>query len=767
MRNKRAWQPPRVRLCRGERDGDMAGISPHSNNCSICLNILQDPKVLPCYHVVCRNCVRRLFVRGREQVSCPVEMCRKTFSCNNPELLPDALSVYHRRDVQSLKTRVRSGSAVCGKDERKAEFFCDQCSYICANCNQRHKNEVQYSDHNVTSFLELSGREGDEGDELHYQVLRRARTLSTNSVDNPKRFCQHHPGNEKRSYCLSCHVPICSGCTETLHSGHGHRALDIAAKECRDGIEETLPSIASRAVVAEKAVAKIDAETSAIKSQKEDLALSIDDSFERMIKLLRSRHEKLHLQLNNLCDSKFRLLKKRKDELVRLAGEMRRREKFTDEVLLMSTEYEVLTKFKFLEEVEDLQPTELEPVRIPRHSFKTFNRKEFMEHCNSLKVFDKQACINKCKLLVGENEIKAEVMKYSTFDIQVLNEDGKPCSVVQDVQVRIKCISNDYECFVRIDYRRAKGSYSVLYFPEFRGKHEVLVNINGMSMVGSPFSLIVSPSVNCLLLAGESTQQFCSKGIALVPEGGLIASQWNGTKILRFNMMGELLGEIDIGYGALSSLAATSCGHILVVTAERSRAGLLKCTWEGKIVKTVLCEQTDGSGLNSFQGVAIGAAEQVYVSDKGNHRILIYSSELDFVRSFSLNFLKERGIVREDPQPNAITFNHSGRMAVADFSNHCVHVFDGGDYSFSFPRDGRFGRPFGVAMDNSGCMFASDTDNHCVSVFDREGKWLRSFGKKGNGENELNFPTGITVDDYGTLYVCDYFNHRIQIFQDR
>jgi len=742
----------------------MAGVTPQSN-CSICLKTLEDPKVLPCYHIACRDCVRRLFVRGRDEVSCPVEMCRKSFSCNkNPELLPDALSVYHRRDVQRLKARMERGSAVCGKDERKAEFFCDQCQYICAKCNQRHENEIQYSDHSVTSFLALSGQEGDD---LHYEVLRRARTLSTsNSETNPRIFCRHHPDYEKRSYCLSCHVSICSQCTETLHVGHGHRALDIAARECRDHVEETLPSIASQAEAAEKEAAKIDAATAAVKSQKEDLKNSIDDNFARITKIMTNRHKELHQQLESLCDSKLQRLKKRKYKLERLAEEMQRRKKFTDEVLLTSTEHEILTKFKFLEEVDYLVPAELEPVRTPSLSLRTFNRKEFIEQFKGLEICEKQASIIKCKLL-GGNEIEGEALKHSSFNVQVLNEDGKPCSESQDVCVRIKCVSNDYECLVRVAHRRNQGIYSVLYFPEFRGKHEVLVTINDTPMVESPFSLIVSPSVSSLLLSGESTLQFCSKGIALSPEGGVITIQWNGTKILKFSETGELMREIDVGYRALASLAATSSGHFIVVTADSKRAGLLKCTQDGKIVEEVLYDQVDGSSLNSPQGVAIHMDELVYVSDKCNHRIQVYSAALVLVRSISLTFLKEDGIVTEDPQPNAIAFDRGGRMAVTDLSNRCVHVFDKGDYSFSVHNSRQLGRPFGVAIDNGGNMFVSDTDNHCVSVFNSRGEWLRNFGKKGSGENELNFPTGITVDDYGTLYVCDYFNNRVQLFQDR
>ena len=62
------------------------------------------------------------------------------------------------------------------------------------------------------------------------------------------------------------------------------------------------------------------------------------------------------------------------------------------------------------------------------------------------------------------------------------------------------------------------------------------------------------------------------------------------------------------------------------------------------------------------------------------------------------------------------------------------------------------------------CMSAIGVGNHRVSVFTSEGHFLTSFGGRGEGPGEFNFPCGLAVDSSGFVYVCDSFNNRIQVF---
>jgi len=62
-----------------------------------------------------------------------------------------------------------------------------------------------------------------------------------------------------------------------------------------------------------------------------------------------------------------------------------------------------------------------------------------------------------------------------------------------------------------------------------------------------------------------------------------------------------------------------------------------------------------------------------------------------------------------------------------------------------------------------GVFFCVDTQGHQVLCFDRSGRPSFSFGKRGTGPGEFNFPTHITADDE-YIYVTDAMNFRVQVF---
>ena len=48
-------------------------------------------------------------------------------------------------------------------------------------------------------------------------------------------------------------------------------------------------------------------------------------------------------------------------------------------------------------------------------------------------------------------------------------------------------------------------------------------------------------------------------------------------------------------------------------------------------------------------------------------------------------------------------------------------------------------------------------------MFTSEGKFVTSFGRKGEGPGEFISPCGLEVDNNGVVYVCDSYNNRVQV----
>ncbi|HYL39367.1 MAG TPA: peptidyl-alpha-hydroxyglycine alpha-amidating lyase family protein [Bryobacteraceae bacterium] len=88
------------------------------------------------------------------------------------------------------------------------------------------------------------------------------------------------------------------------------------------------------------------------------------------------------------------------------------------------------------------------------------------------------------------------------------------------------------------------------------------------------------------------------------------------------------------------------------------------------------------------------------------------------------------------------------------------------------PAEDEFDAPTDVAIAPNGDIFVADghsgggtaTGNARIVKFDKNGKFIKTWGKKGMGPGEFDVPHTLAVDSRGRLFVGDRQNNRIQIF---
>jgi sugar lactone lactonase YvrE len=79
-----------------------------------------------------------------------------------------------------------------------------------------------------------------------------------------------------------------------------------------------------------------------------------------------------------------------------------------------------------------------------------------------------------------------------------------------------------------------------------------------------------------------------------------------------------------------------------------------------------------------------------------------------------------------------------------------------------------FNRPSGVAIASNGDIFVGDghggDSNARIVKFSKDGKFIKTWGKKGSAPGEFSTPHSLAFDSKGRLFVADRENRRIQIF---
>ena len=130
--------------------------------------------------------------------------------------------------------------------------------------------------------------------------------------------------------------------------------------------------------------------------------------------------------------------------------------------------------------------------------------------------------------------------------------------------------------------------------------------------------------------------------------------------------------------------------------------------------------------------------------------------------------------------PHKLTVDAGGFLWVADNGSHQVFKLDqNGAILLTLGKKGvagagldEFDAPTEVAVAQNGDVFVGDghtggglgTGNARIMKFDRNGKFIKTWGRKGMGPGEFDVIHTLAFDSRGRLFVGDRQNNRIQIF---
>lgn len=213
-------------------------------------------------------------------------------------------------------------------------------------------------------------------------------------------------------------------------------------------------------------------------------------------------------------------------------------------------------------------------------------------------------------------------------------------------------------------------------------------------------------------------------------------------------------------------IALDSQERVYVVEQEKKGVGIF--TREGKRIGFIThpsLERPSGIAIDRQRG-------SIYVADSGHtrsteHTVKIFGMDGKLLGSIGHGKGEEQG---QFMFPTYVSVDAQSNVYVTDTLNSRVQKFDpDGKYLRSFGQRGNawgmFDKPKGAALDSFGNLYVADSGWSNVQIFNQKGQVLLFFGGRGPIPGMLKNPTAVAIDGTNRIYVADYLNHRVEVYQ--
>ena len=718
---------------------------PHQVTCQMCTGPFSDPRILPCLHSFCCQCLHREMekVGPQKSLQCPTCLRNVPIPVGGASAFPQNLHLGFEVEVAGYMSKFASSSGVsctfCVKGcNDPAVVFCCSCHmFMCKGGQECHNRVPQLSQHNVIGLDRESAT-------LLPTLLKR----TEHHCSDPK-----HKKLDLDFYCKPCRSFICQLCVMILHKDHNITELSTVAEADRDEMRGTLEC--AQEVVSTLAGA-IDANKKMmqqVETSKQEAVLAITQTFKQLMETLVERKKVLLMELETIALSKTTSLTLQKEQFEKIQHDISHYTEVTSHILHTHTDHEVValgglvpTELKAtLKKVENVSP-------IPNsHSYlsATLQSDSLAKVLSEFGgVVDLSPSPSECTCTFKS---VSRVKRKHHVKVETKTSKGEryPYGGLQ-VKSELRPKSHDGPVVLSQVEDHGDGTYTITLTPQIAGPHQLLITMDGHHVQGSPYDLKVMIDYTSLC---DVQQVINVKGNPLcvaIHENGDIYVGSDDHHIYVFDQGSHLkntIGSKGSGDGQFNGPFSISIIGEVMYIADFGNHRIQKLTTGGKFLHKF---GKEGSGQGQFKNpwdVVVDSKNRVSVSDGGNNRVQVFSQDGEWLLTIV-------GTVNDPFKgPKGLSLDPQGNIHVAVFGSKTIKVFTPeGTYVRSY---GDVKNPSGVAVDEEGYSYISEYSGGCFSIFDPKGQKIHTVGN-------LSRPLRVALDPQrGNLYVLNLDNNNV------
>ncbi|XP_070178525.1 tripartite motif-containing protein 2-like [Littorina saxatilis] len=226
-------------------------------------------------------------------------------------------------------------------------------------------------------------------------------------------------------------------------------------------------------------------------------------------------------------------------------------------------------------------------------------------------------------------------------------------------------------------------------------------------------------------------------------DGSLFVTDLVNSRVQKFDENGDVVSVFqseDILEPWAS--AVTPDGHVAITSRKNSKVIVLDI--EGNVTGSF-----GENHLSCPSGIAVTGEGNFIVTDFQTSKVFVFSADGSYVRQMIVSAGSTFN------QPRYVTVSPHGDVIVSDSGNHRLVVFD---KNFNFvraigsfgKRDGFFKFPHATCTDDLGNILVCDRYNDRVSAFTRKGEFVRHLV---TSVHKLHHPQGLALSPNTALYV--------------